>query len=208
MRNKFCSACAQNIPKEKYHCFKNWEASSSEMETDAIVEGFIAAEKVNGVRYTTVIGDGDSSVYPSLIQQVPGWGHCIKKVECANHICKCYRSALEKLVSENPAYKGSGGLTEKMTRRLVSAARYAIKMRSKEPDRRLGVKLLRADLKNGPNHCFGNHQLCNPDFCSSAKNRLLASENPPVQEAAAQSNPEKELELEEDELACKSSLKC
>ncbi len=31
VRNKFCSACAQNIPKEKHHCFKNWEASSSEM---------------------------------------------------------------------------------------------------------------------------------------------------------------------------------
>ncbi len=73
VRNKLCSACAQNIPKEKHHCFKKWEASSSEMETDAIVEGFIAAKKVHGVRYTTVIGDGDSSVYPSLIQQIPGW---------------------------------------------------------------------------------------------------------------------------------------
>ncbi len=39
VRNKFCSACAQNIPKEKHHCFKNWEASSSEMETDANCRG-------------------------------------------------------------------------------------------------------------------------------------------------------------------------
>ncbi len=67
VRNKFCSACAQNIPKDKHRCFKNWETSSSEMETDAIVEGFLLAEKVHGVRYTTVIGYGDSSVYPSLI---------------------------------------------------------------------------------------------------------------------------------------------
>ncbi len=187
-------------------CFKNWEASSSEMETDAIVEGFLLAEKVHGVCYTTVIGDGDSSVYPSLIQQVPGWGHCIRKMECANHVCKCYRSSLEKLVSENPEYKGSGGLTEKMRRRLVSAARCAIKMRSTEPDRRLGVKLLKLDLQNGPNHCFGNHQRCSPDFFSIAKGRCVVLENPPVQETAAQSHQDEELELEDDELACKCMI--
>ena len=156
VRNKFCSACAQNIPTDKHQCFKNWDASSSEMETDVIVEGFCEAERVHGVRYTTVIGDGDSSVYPTLIEQVPGWGHCIRKLECANHTCKCYRGSLEKLVQENTSYKGSGGLTEKMRRRLVSAARCAIRMRSREVDRKLAVQLLKKDLLNGPNHCFGN----------------------------------------------------
>jgi hypothetical protein len=77
VRNKFCTACARNIPKDKHHCFKNWDATSSEMETNVIVEGFVEAERAHGVRYTTVVGDGDSSVYSSLIQQVPGWGHCI-----------------------------------------------------------------------------------------------------------------------------------
>ena len=182
VRNKFCSACAQNIPKDKHHCFKNLDASSSEMETDVIVEGFIEAERVHGVRYTTVIGDGDSSVYPSLIQQVPGWGHCIRKLECANHCCKCYRGSLEKLVQENPSYKGSGGLTEKMRRRLVSAARCAIKMRSKEVDRRVGIGLLKKDLLNGPNHCFGNHQNCSADFCSTAKDRIQSTPAPVTEE--------------------------
>ena len=40
-----------------------------------------------------------------------------RKVECANHVCKCYRSALEKLVKTNSSYKGSGGLTAKMRKR-------------------------------------------------------------------------------------------
>ncbi len=142
------------------------------METDIILEGFIQVERVHGIRYTTIIGDGDSSAYPSLIQNVPGWGHCIQKLECANHSCKCYRGALEKLAQENPAYKGTGGLTEKMRRRLVSAARCAIKMRSKEVDRKTAVHLLRKDLLNGPNHCFGSHERFNPDFCSTAKDRL------------------------------------
>ena len=66
------------------------------------------------------------------------WGHAIRKLECANHACKCYRGALEKLVQENHSYKGK----LQMRKRLVSAARCAIRMRSAEPDRKKAVKLL------------------------------------------------------------------
>ena len=193
VRNKFCTACSMGSPKDKHECFKNWSASSSEMETDIIVEGFIAAERVHGVRYTKFIGDGDSSVYPSLIQRVPGWGHAIRKFECANHACKCYRSSLEKLVQDNPSYKGRGGLTEKMRKRLVSAARCAIRMRSSEADRHDGVQLLKRDLVNGPNHCFGNHSKCSPDFCSTARERQHNSSLP--QGTAEQPAP---VEVEDD----------
>lgn len=72
-------------------------------------------------------------------------------------------------MQENSSYKGSGGLTLKMRKRLVSAARCAIRMRSKEPDRKKAVKLLERDLINGPNHCFGLHDACSSDFCSIAK---------------------------------------
>ena len=116
VRNKYCTACRQGIPHEQHMCYKNWDASSSEMETDIILEGFKQAEQVHGVRYMHFVGD----VYPTLIQNVPGWEHAIKKLECANHACKCYRGGLEKLVQENPSYKGKGGLTEKMRRRLTS----------------------------------------------------------------------------------------
>ena len=105
------------------------------METDIILEGFLEVERVHRVCYTEFIGDGDSSVHLTLIQIVPGWGHAIRKVECVNHVCKCYRGALEKLVKTNSSYKGSGGLTVKMRKRLVSAARCAIRMRSKEKNR-------------------------------------------------------------------------
>ena len=68
VRNKYCHACARQIPKEHHKCFLNWTASSSEMETDIILEGFLEAERVHGVRYIQFIGDGDSSVHPTLIQ--------------------------------------------------------------------------------------------------------------------------------------------
>ena len=36
------------------------------------------AEKVHAVRYMHFVGDGDSSVYPTLLQEVPV-GECISK---------------------------------------------------------------------------------------------------------------------------------
>ena len=67
------------------------------METDIIVTGFCESERVHGVRYLCFIGDGHSSVYPTLIQGVLPYGHAIEKLECTNHACKCYRSGLENL---------------------------------------------------------------------------------------------------------------
>ena len=177
VRNKYCTACTQGIPKEKHECYKNWDESSSQMETDIILEGFLAAEKTHRVRYLRFVGDGDSSVHPKLIQNVPEWGRDIRKIECANHACKCYRSGLEKLVADNASYKGKGGLTQKMRKRLTCAARCAIKMRSQEPDTRKAVKLLVQDLVNGPLHCFGFHTKCSTDFCKVALERELAGNN-------------------------------
>ncbi len=58
--------------------------------------------------------------------------------------------ALEKLVAEKPHYKGRGKLTEAMRKRLTTAARCAIKMRSAESDTKRATELLRQDLSNGP----------------------------------------------------------
>ena len=51
------------------------------------------------------------------------WGSDIKKLECANHAVKCFRTRMEKLVTEKPTYKGVGKLTEKMRKRLTKSAR-------------------------------------------------------------------------------------
>ena len=70
------------------------------METDIIIDGFCQAERVHGLRYMRFIGDGDSSVYHTLVTTVPGWGRAIEKMKCANHACKCYRGSLERVVQE------------------------------------------------------------------------------------------------------------
>ena len=183
VRNKYCSVCAQankeNRVSQEHNCHKNWDGPSSSMETDIIVQGFKEAETKYGLRYTTFIGDGDSSTYLSLIAGVPGWGHAIKKCECANHAIKCYRGSLEKLVGEKTHYKGKGRLTESMCKRLTRAARCAIKMRSTLTDRTAAVRLLQQDLLNGPYHYFGDHSNCSADYCRVAQSKHSNTELTP-----------------------------
>ena len=73
----YCHACAWQIPPEDHTYYRNRAASPSKIETDNVPEWFLEAQRVHGVRYTEFIGDGDSSMYPTLIQDVPGWGHVI-----------------------------------------------------------------------------------------------------------------------------------
>ena len=184
VRNKYCAVCynkAYDGNPPQHTCFLNWNGSSSAMEADIILDGFRNCEEQHGVRYIEFIGDGDSSVYPTLISNIP-WGYAIKKLECANHAVKCYRSALENLVHNNPAYKGKGKLTESMRKKLTKAARSAIIMRSQEQDRPTAISKLQKDLINSPLHCFGCHERCSPDFCKTVhqinNNNTTVSSNP------------------------------
>ena len=92
----------------------------------------------HGIQYIEFIGDGDSSVYPTLIFSLP-WGFAIKKLKCANHTVKCFSTALENLVNQNPNYKGKGKLTEAICKKLTKGARSAIIMRSKESDKQHAI---------------------------------------------------------------------
>ena len=174
VRNKYCSVCKKD-PTKEHTCFKNWTGTSSSMESDIILEGFLAAEKQHGVRYINFVGDGDSSVYPTLVSNVPGWGYSIKKQECANHALKCYRASLEQLIKDKPSYKGKHKLTESMRQKLTKAARCAIIMRSKESDKHKAAALLQEDIMNGPLHYFGSHHKCKSDYCKVV--RSLEKEN-------------------------------
>ena len=164
VRNKFCSVCtvAKNKREDPptHKCYRNWDGSSSAMESDILVEGFRISEQLHGVYYMRVIGDGDSSLMAN-IQQYVIYGPFVEKIECANHACKCYRNRLEELAKDHPEFRGRGRLTKKAIQRLTTGARIAIKMHSKTGD----VEQLRKDLRNGPAHVFGEHRHCNPQFC-------------------------------------------
>lgn len=83
IRNKFCSICAvahnKGVSPPNHNCYRNWKGSSGAMESDILVCGFNAAEKMHGIRYMRVVGDGDSSVMSNIQTQVLGWG---PQVQC------------------------------------------------------------------------------------------------------------------------------
>jgi len=95
------------------------------------------------------------------------WGKDVQKLECANHVCKCLRSSLEKLVDSSPMYKGKNRLTKFLTRvGLTNSVRCAIHMRSKELDKIGAIKQLDHDIRNSIYHILGNHDRCS-DFCKA-----------------------------------------
>ena len=115
-RNKYCAACVKSIPPDKNKCYRNWNESSSQMETDIILEEFHEAERVHGVRYMSLLVMV-TALHSTVIENASGWGRSITKLECTNHAWKCYRGLLERLIQDNPSYKGNGGLTQKMGKR-------------------------------------------------------------------------------------------
>jgi len=71
----------------KHECFKNWDGSSTSMESDIIVDGFNESLSMHNVIYDKLIGDGDSSVMKKLTLSKPyGPDFYVKKIECINHI--------------------------------------------------------------------------------------------------------------------------
>lgn len=72
------------------------------METDAIVEGFKISVEMHGVKYTRLIGDGDSSVSNALRENMPyGPNTHIRKIECSNHLLRNYTNKLRKNSKKN-----------------------------------------------------------------------------------------------------------
>ena len=94
------------------------------MEADIVVEGSLNANEY-GIRYMTLIADGDTSTYAKIQEEVPVWGAHVKKGECTSNVCKCLRGNLENLVDANPSYKGKGNLTKASRIRITSDVRSA-----------------------------------------------------------------------------------
>ncbi len=169
VRNKYCSTCSLALSQGRvsppHMCYRNWNLSSPAMEPDIILELFLEGERLHGVRYMTLVGDGDSSVLHTLHTSIPNWGPHIQKIECSNHVCKNIRSSLENLVKTKPEYKGRGRLSQNNRTRISVGIRCAIKMRSSDPDKLQAARKLEHDILNAARHVFGFHDNCSPDFC-------------------------------------------
>ena len=73
-------------------------------------------------------------------------------------------------------------------------------MRSSELDGQLLIKLLKRGLTNGPNHCFGYHNFCSPDFCTTARDQLSHGDSSLTQDTAEA--VENDFSEDEDNFLC------
>ena len=104
-------------------CSVNHLKSSESMEKEAAIEMFLRLVEKRGLKYTTYIGDGDSSSY-GMVAQALGekWSDqdVVVKEDCIGHIQKRMESNLRKYKTEKKAKKlddwqtvgGKGRLTK------------------------------------------------------------------------------------------------
>lgn len=170
VRNKYCSICDRqkntsslDIVRD-HKCLKNWAQSSTAMESDAIVEGFRSSIEMHGLKYTKLIGDGDSSVHRKLVDALPyGPSQLVQKIECRNHILRNYSSRLQAICLNR---KVGNVVQRNFLRQNLKRLRYAVTSALKhrkgqvELPRYRRVEELRKDIVNGPYHVFGDHSAC------------------------------------------------
>ncbi|GFR05058.1 uncharacterized protein TNCT_591911 [Trichonephila clavata] len=172
IRNKICLICqaieASRIPDKNHICYKNWNGSSTGMESDIIVEGVQFLETVHHIRCTRIVADGDSNIISSIQEKI-SYGGRVLKVECANHAVTRFGRALDKLQRDTKRFSGKKGIEarkvfKKNMHRIICGARAIIKDHAipinEKPTTGL-ISALACSLRNLPNHMFGKHDKCN-----------------------------------------------
>ena len=97
------------IHKESDECEINHTENSGLMESAAAVIIFKRSEQKSKLRFTSMLGDGDTKTIASVNEAKPyGAGVVVKKEECIGHVAKRFYKRLERVRSKrvkNP--KGS-----------------------------------------------------------------------------------------------------
>lgn len=181
VRNNTCSICAKGhsnteintVDAPQHKCYKNWSGSSTAMEADIIAEGFLRSIEMHGIKYSKLIGDGDSSVTSKLRMLMPyGPKTLITKIECKNHLLRNFSNKMNLLEKKTNNFKGFVPVMIRQkvssnSMRLRKAIVGAINRRKCEEDvsQTLRTQNLRNDILNCASHVFGSHQKCADYFC-------------------------------------------
>ena len=158
----FARARTKKVPPPDHFCYLNWSGSSSGMEQDMKVEGFVLSILIHGLRHLEFIG-GDSSVHQRLIERV-AYEKEIVKHECCNHVTRNFTGDLYSLAKNKNQF--SKILTKSCISSLTKNLRGAIK---KNREDRGSVHNLKNLLRNVPPRAFGDHNKCSSG-CSKSDN--------------------------------------
>ena len=170
---KSCCICDRKrevgVDIPKHECYANWKGSSTSMESAILLEGFQTSMETHGLIYSKFVGDGDSSVFATVIDVYKGMK--VQKVECMNHVLKNLTSKLLQIYMPNGSDGNRVPLSERKNLnsaipRIRSGVKGAIIYNNENS---LSWKGLRDDILNVPRHVFGEHSECKPYFCTGPK---------------------------------------
>lgn len=166
VKNKYCVTCVRHGNKNQvpppHICTRNFIGASSEMEWQALLEGFQSSVEMYNMRYMKLIADGDSSTHPKLIAHKPYQHRYIQKIECTNHLFRNYRKQMEKASKGCPAgmKKVIDGSLDRIRKDIVCAVTYRKQQETTHSEK---LASLKSDIENVIHHVFGNHENC-PDY--------------------------------------------
>ena len=112
-----CQKWAKKIQDPRYNAWKashrckiNHEGSAGSMKTAGAVRIFERLLTTRGLKYTKMLGDGDSSTNNTIVEREPYGEDCIpEKLECIGHVQKRVGSRGRKLKSPNMGLKLADG---------------------------------------------------------------------------------------------------
>ncbi|CAN8004346.1 unnamed protein product [Ixodes hexagonus] len=169
--------------KAKGMCKKNIDCNSGRMEVEAALIMFRRSFEKHGLRYTTVLSDGDSRTYHALTEDAVYGFVEIEKKDCLNHVHKRMGSALRTLVdkkkAQGKALGGKGRLTQDKIKRITNYYGYALRSHSHDvPAMQRAVQATLRHMSStdeSPDHSFcpeGANSWC-------SYNRALANSEQP-----------------------------
>lgn len=90
IKNKYSPVCIRAKERGKvpplHRCWKNYgrDQSSTSMETAILIDGFRQSYEEHGIFYSTIVADGDSSVYHDIQENNPygKFGVEVRKIGC------------------------------------------------------------------------------------------------------------------------------
>ena len=138
------------------NCRKNYDGSSKSMESTLAVE-LVQGLQDKGCKIATFTGDDDTTTISKLKDKVD---HGIKKISDKNHCRKNISDSLFKLQGKHKK------LTNTVISYLLKDISYAI-AQNKENETALAN-----NLKAIIPHSFGNHDLCDTQWCGYLKDPL------------------------------------
>lgn len=179
----YCPACAttgKRLEKEnpqKFHrwraahqssCSANYEGPSGGMEKEAALRIWSRSILKNGLRYVSMISDGDAKTISEIHALDPYPGMPVQKHECVNHVGKRLGTALRNLVSDlskskiTLGGKGHGRLRPDVIKTLQGYFTNAIRSHATVPAMKRAVMAI-------VDHCSSTDEDHHHDNCPEGK---------------------------------------